>query len=250
MKQRYHLLDALRGFVILLMVAYHTAWDLIYIFGVNSTILRSNFGVIWQSTIGWTFITLSGFCWAMGKHQLRHGAICFGFGALMTVITLAVMPENRVVFGVLTLLGSCMMLMVPLDKILRKIPAVAGLLAACVAFLFTRNISIGTLGFGEWQCVSVPSTLYLNYFTAYLGFPQRGFYSTDYYPILPWIFLFCAGYFAYRVAQECFPEKGRFWSMLHYKIPPLGFLGRHSLVIYLFHQPVIYALLYVLFVMC
>ncbi|MFI3170525.1 MAG: heparan-alpha-glucosaminide N-acetyltransferase [Faecalibacterium sp.] len=249
MKQRYHLLDTVRGIAMVLMLGYHTAWDLIYIFGVNSNLLRTAFGTLWQSASAWTFLILSGFCWSLGRKPLRHGAVCFGFGALMTVITLAIMPENRVVFGVLTLLGSCMMLMVPLDGVFRRIPPQLGMAGAAILFWFTRNLSDGLLGFGTFWSVSVPDWLYQNYLTAYLGFPQRGFYSTDYYPLLPWFFLFCVGYFAYQLAQKYCVEGGRFWRALCHPVPVLEWIGRHSLVLYLFHQPVIYGALYLWFVL-
>ncbi len=248
MKQRYHLLDALRGLAIVMMVAYHTTWDLIYIFGVDSNLLRTSFAGVWQAFAACTFIALSGFCWSMSRRPLQNGAICFGFGALMTVITLAIMPQNRVVFGVLTLLGSCMLLMVPLDKLLRKVPPIAGFAGSVAAFVFTRNINTAVLGVGEWCAFTVPSWLYQNNLTAYLGFPYKGFYSTDYFSLLPWFFLFCSGYFFYHLAHRYFAEDGAFWHTLQYKMPPLCFLGRHSLVIYLFHQPVIYGMLYLYFV--
>ena len=49
---------------------------------------------------------MSGFCVQLGHHTLRRGAQVFGAGALVTAVTLLFMPEDRVVFGVLTLLGS------------------------------------------------------------------------------------------------------------------------------------------------
>ncbi len=246
-KPRYHLLDALRGVAILIMVAYHTTWDLIYIFGVNSNILRGDFAYFWQQTGACTFILLSGFCWSIGSRPLRRGAICFGFGALMTAITLAIMPQNRVLFGVLTLLGTSMMLLVPLDKLFCKIPAWCGALGAFLLFWFSRNINAAALGFGEWRVFTLPSWLYQNNATAYLGFPQSGFYSTDYFSVFPWFFLFCFGYFIYHCARQYLPQNSVFWRVLGWKIAPLGFLGRHSLVIYLFHQPVIYGVLFVWF---
>ena len=66
--------------------------------------------------------------------------------------------------------------------------------------------------------------------------------STDYFALLPWLFLFWAGYFLYGVVGRQRMEP------LHRSVcPPLGWLGRHSLLLYLLHQPVIYGVLLVAF---
>ena len=85
----------------------------------------------------------------------------------------------------------------------------------------------------------LPDTLYRNYLTAYLGFPQPCFFSTDYFPLIPWFFLFVTGYFLFRLTSE----KG--WNEKLFargQFPLLNFLGRHSLMVYLLHQPVLYGL--------
>lgn len=88
----------------------------------------------------------------------------------------------------------------------------------------------------------LPQTLYANYVTAYFGFYPWWFYSTDYFALLPWLFLFWAGYFLYGVVGRQRMEP------LHCSVcPPLGWLGRHSLLLYLLHQPVIYGVLLVVF---
>lgn len=46
--KRYVLLDSLRGLMILLMIAYHTLWDMVYIFNVNALWFKSTLGFIWQ----------------------------------------------------------------------------------------------------------------------------------------------------------------------------------------------------------
>ena len=61
-KTRLHLLDALRGFLLLNMIAYHGLWNLVYLFGVDLLWYRAAPGYLWQQWICWTFITLSGFC--------------------------------------------------------------------------------------------------------------------------------------------------------------------------------------------
>ena len=47
--------------------------------------------------------------------------------------------------------------------------------------------------------LALPQALYASYTTAYLGFMPKSFFSTDYFPLLPWLFLFWAGYFLHHL---------------------------------------------------
>lgn len=166
---RYALLDELRGLDLLSMMLYHGCWDLVNLFGIQADWYYSLPGHLWQQSICWVFILLSGFCVQLGHHTLRRGAQVFGAGALVTAVTLLFMPEDRVVFGVLTLLGSAMLLTGLLEKPLRRIPPAAGFAISAVLFALTRNVSAGYLGFGSLR-LWLPQTLYVNYATAYFGF--------------------------------------------------------------------------------
>lgn len=242
-KKRYGKLDGIRGIALLNMIAYHMTWDLVYIYQVDWGWYRSQGTYLWQQGICWTFIFLSGFCWSLGHHALKRGITVFLGGAVITLATLAVMPVNRVVFGVLTLTGSCMLLLCLLDRWFKKLPASVGLAASVLLFGLTRNVNEGFLGFEKWKLCRLPSGLYRNIATAFLGFPQEGFYSTDYFSLVPWMFLFMAGYFLFRLVNGkkvmAFLEDGF--------LRPIEWLGRHSFGIYMVHQPVIYAVLEVLF---
>ena len=193
---RYALLDELRGLDLVSMMLYHGCWDLVNLFGIQADWYYGLPGHLWQQSICWVFILLSGFCVQLGHHTLRRGAQVFGAGALVTAVTLLFMPEDRVIFGVLTLLGSAMLLTGLLEKPLRHIPPAAGFAISAVLFALTRNVSAGYLGFGSLR-LWLPQTLYANYVTAYFGFYPWWFYSTDYFALLPWLFLFWAGYFLY-----------------------------------------------------
>lgn len=103
---RYALLDELRGLDLVSMMLYHGCWDLVNLFGIQADWYYGLPGHLWQQSICWVFILLSGFCVQLGHHTLRRGAQVFGVGALVTAVTLLFMPEDRVIFGVLTLLGS------------------------------------------------------------------------------------------------------------------------------------------------
>ncbi|MCH5188179.1 MAG: DUF1624 domain-containing protein [Oscillospiraceae bacterium] len=227
--KRYQVIDCIRGLAILNMVAYHAMWDIVYILGVKADWYIGAAGIIWQRSICFTFILLSGFCCYMGKHPIRRGAIVFGCGALVTAATLLIMPENRIIFGVLTFIGSAMLIAALLRKWVDKIPPVLGMALSFALLIITWKAEIGFM-----LDMPVPDRLYANTLTAYLGFPPSDFFSTDYYPLLPWIFLFFAGVFLYRMAE------GRMPRFLERSLcRPLEWAGRHSLIIYLLHQPLL-----------
>ena len=238
-QNRYALLDALRGLTLVSMIAYHTCWDLVYLFHMDWDWYRGTGAYIWQQSICWTFILLSGFCFSLGRRHLRRGLTVFLCGAVVTLVTVVAMPAQQVWFGVLTLIGSCMLLLIPLERPLRQVPAWAGVACSAAAFVLTRNVNRGALGFEGWTLLPLPEGLYRNLLTAYLGFPPEGFSSTDYFSLAPWLFLFLTGYFLYRLLGE---RLGRLDPQLLY-IRPLCAVGRHSLVIYMLHQPLVYGLL-------
>lgn len=236
---RYRKLDAVRGIALFNMIAYHAVWDLVYLYGFQWDWYQSKAGYIWQQGICWTFIFLSGFCLSLGKHPVKRGVIVFGGGAVITIVTLLVMPQNRVVFGVLTLIGSCMVIVGVLDKWLKKWIPSLGLLVSALLFLVTRNVNEGWLGFEAFRLCEVPKTFYVNILTTYLGFPEKDFYSTDYFSIIPWLFLFLSGYFLFRIVERL--EMLRVLEKSN--LVPIEWIGKHSLIIYMLHQPIIYFIL-------
>ena len=83
MKIRYHALDTLRGFTLLNMIVYHLLWDLVYLYDLPWSWFYSQGAYIWQQSICWTFILLSGFCWQLGSKSGRRGLTVFLAGILV-----------------------------------------------------------------------------------------------------------------------------------------------------------------------
>ena len=241
-RPHYGLLDTVRGVCILSMVAYHGMYDLVDIFGLPSAWYTGLPGYIWQQSICWTFILLSGMCWQLSRRHVKRGLLLVGCGAAITLITWLVMPSQRILYGVLNLLGLSALLLIPLDKVFRKIPAWAGLVGALLLFALTKNVSRGSLGFEGLVLCQLPRWLYATDLLAVVGFPSPSFWSTDYFPLLPWFFLFCAGYFLWSLLDTSPRAK----ELLRPGLRPLSFLGRHSLAIYLIHQPALMAVFTVL----
>ena len=238
---RCHLLDSIRGLTVINMILFHAMWDLVYLFDVSCNWYHGTGAYLWQQCICWSFILLSGFCAGMSRHLLRRGSMVFGLGALITLITALFMPEDLIIFGVLTLIGSCMLIMAGIREKAQKIPAIPGLIIHFLLFAFTKHINSRYLGFFKYSWIKLPDWLYHDYLTAYFGFPFDRFYSTDYFSLLPWIFLFLTGFFIYQAWGK------KILSIRWNGISFLNLIGRHALEIYALHQPVIYGLLWIIF---
>lgn len=105
------------------MISYHFLWDLVYLYNADIPWYKSHGAYIWQQSICWTFILLAGFSWHLGKKHMKRGLWAFGGGVVVSLVTAIVLPNDRVRYGVLTLIGSCILIWILLDKVLKKIPA-------------------------------------------------------------------------------------------------------------------------------
>lgn len=134
---------------------------------------------------------------------------------------------------------SGMLLLKLLDRRLCRLAPVWGITASGMLFFLTRNINDGYLGFEDWNFFKIPEQLYLNKFTTYVGFTEAGFFSSDYFSLMPWFFLYLAGYYCLRFCEAL----GGLPKIFDYGSGCLSFFGRRSLLVYLLHQPLLYLLL-------
>ena len=226
MRRRFDVLDAWRTLAIVLMVAYHFLYDL-YIFGVISA--DQLFSVplnVLERFICCSFILLAGASARFSRNNLRHGLVVLGAGLVVEIG--AAVAGQTIRFGVLMLLGSSMVLWHFLGKGLQKLPGWSVAAGSGVLFFAARWWTGRT-------AVSVP-WLYP------LGFISLGFYSADYFPLLPWFFLFLTGT---ALGGWCLAHREN--RLLTVSLPgALTWPGRHSLIIYVLHQPVLYGISYLI----
>ena len=241
MKQRLRFPDALRGLNLLSMITYHGLYNVNYIYGHPMEWYRTSPGYIWQQSICWTFIFLSGFCLELGRpdlrHQIKRGLLLTACGLVITLVTALVMPSSLVVMGVLSFFGLAVLITALLKPILVRIPPAAGLIGSLLLFFLTREINAGYLGFEDLRLFRLPDFMYQGKLMMVLGFPYNGFYSTDYFSVLPWIFLFWSGFYCWKLLNQTNLLPVSFLQT--YGCRPLEWIGRKTLIIYMLHQPVL-----------
>ena len=224
-------LDALRGLFILVMTGVHLVFDLGDLFGLTEFHLSGPFRQL-QAWGGVAFVLLSGCCASLGRHPVRRGLQVLCCGLLVSAVTAGLAFAGfgggiAVWFGVLHCLGCCMLLW----AFLRKLPR-PGLAALSVAAILA----------GLWlsrQSFPFPWLLIL-------GFMPHSFATADYFPLLPHLGFFLLGA---MVGEKCYRQRKSLLPGIPERtgaIRFLGFCGRHSLLIYLLHQPAIIGLLWLL----
>lgn len=213
-------LDFLRGIAILLMIFFHFMFDLKEFFQVAVS-YDSGFIYYIGKLAAILFIFIAGVSCSLSRNNLRRGSKIFVLGLMITLVTNLTVPGLNIIFGILHFLGVSII-----------IYQYAGSLRPCLLYLLgVLTIIIGN----TLDQITLP-----NNFLAPLGLLGDDFYSADYYPLFPWfgLFLFgtASGKLAYTSKKSLFHRSpNNHW---------LEFLGKHSLVIYLAHQPILLLVLY------
>lgn len=238
-RQRLHSLDLLRGLLFLNMVAYHFLYDWVYIFQQPCPFMSQLGAYLWQQLICSGFILLAGCCCTLSRHPARHGARILFCGMLVTLVTWLVTPQEQILFGILHFTGLAYLLTAWLQPLLCKLPALPALLGAFLLFALTKGIYAGYLGFFDLALWPLPDWLYQQPFLFILGLPHDSFSSGDYFPLLPWIFLFFTAYWGGPLLLRT----NAFQRISTCRAPVLNWIGRNTLVLYLLHQPILYGAL-------
>ena len=213
-KKRIYLLDELRGLAVFCMVFYHAFYSMSEFFGFEIGTKLLDFFTPAEPFFAALFIVISGISSRLSHDNTRRGVRLLCIALALTVVTAVIMPMMNfegaeIYFGILHLLSLSMLIFSALR---------AGL-----------------------KTFALPAALYkTNYFMP-LGFFNSSFHSADYFPLLPHLFMFLAGTFI-----GIYAANGRFPAFTYRRRSrALCFLGRHALVIYIAHQPIIYGILWV-----
>lgn len=239
---RYSLLDAIRAVAVVNMIVYHLCYNIFTVFGVWTDFYLSAPVVIWERLISFTFIIVSGISVNFSSHGCRRGIIVNLCGLAVTIVTALLIPEQAVWFGVLNFLGCAMIITFILRNELKRISPIVGMAGFFILFMLCYGIPEGHIGIFSFPLIKLPESLYQFKWLSFLGFPSKDFFSADYFPLLQFIFLYLFGFELWR-----FIEQKGFSEFFRKRIPVLDFIGRHSLIIYMVHQPILYGVCWLIF---
>jgi len=227
-KKRIEIIDALRGFAIALMVIHHALYNLA-VFLDAPWWLYSNpvFNTLQVFFIG-LFIVISGVSSRFSRGNVERGSIVIVIAVLITYVT--VRMEMPIYFGILHLLGFFMIFYGLTRNFIDNIPRK---IAPFIYVALIIGSSLARVYFSPSSDNPVISDL-----LSVLGWYQPGFVNYDKQVVLPWIFVFLFGtWVGEYIREDRFPA--RFYEM---KVPFFPFVGRNALLIYVFHQPVLFGI--------
>ena len=219
--KRIYLLDEIRAAAIIAIVIYHFFYSASEVFGFSAA--KTVFQTImpFEPIIPVTFIFISGICTRLSRSNLKRGAILFAA-------------------GVINLLSVSMILYGILEKPIHKLNAAIVFSLSLIIFCLTWGVKLGYIGFFGLVRFPLPDHLYGTEYLFPLGFRNAAFYSSDYFPLLPWFFLFLSGSFFWETV--CRRDLPKSIYNVHSKF--LCKTGKHALIIYIVHQPIIFGVLY------
>lgn len=229
---RIQTIDALRGLCVVLMCLHHLLYDICSFLGAPWWLFTNPVLDVLHYLFAGCFIFISGVSSRFSRSNVKRGLKVIAVALALTGATwLGDWLSERILgyelgifisFGVLHLLGFCMLFYGLTRKLWDRLsPWLAPLLYLLMTALTAKYVN------------GVYNTQLRWLFP--LGFLYDGFYSADYFPILPWLFVFLTGTWAGGyIRAGRLPE--RFYSA---QVPFFPKVGRHALLIYIVHQPVL-----------
>ena len=217
-------IDAARGGAVVAMVLYHLSWDLNHFGWLTLNLFASPAWLAARAGILSAFLFLAGVSLVLStrggrmdrRRFGRRWALLAAAAAAITAVSLAVFPQSPILFGVLHHLAVGSLLGLAFLRLPAAVTALAG---------------VAVLALPQWMGFPLFDSPWLSWVGLVTHEPD----ANDYVPLFPWFGVLLLGMAA-----------GRLWGERAGGGAPasLAWLGRHSLPVYLIHQPVLFGLLW------
>ena len=230
---RFWEIDFLRGIAILMMVVFHFLWDLNYFKIVEISLYTGFFG-LFQKSIAVLFLLIVGVILVISynkdkkefwRQSISRGIFLAIIAFSITALTLVAFPKQFIYFGILHLISLSILFSIYTIR-MKVFNLFFGILLLILPFF-----QIHKLGIYE-----------LNFFG--IGTPLA---SLDFYPIIPWYGVVLIGLFlGHYFYPDNQPKIKKLADPNSFFTNKIQFLGKHSLIIYLVHQAVLFPLVFAL----
>ena len=241
---RIALLDEIRGFCILCMIFYHSFIFMYEQFVIAFGYEAYSFFKPVQPFFSCAFIFICGICCRFSHSNLKRGLKLLFLALALQFISIIILPDlgfvdTEIYFGILHFLSISILLFALLEKPLSKVPTIIGIILSLFLLYLFRDWTNGLISLWDNISYSYPESLHEIQWLYPIGIKPYGFFSADYFPLIPYIFVFlCGTYFGVYLRD------GHVWDFAYdIHIKPLYFLGTHALIVYIVHLPIVFIIL-------
>jgi len=221
-------LDSLRGAAVLAMVAYHFGFDLNYFGWIHQNLQDDRAWLLARTLILSSFLFLAGASFALARQhdvplrrQLARIVRIAAAALLVTIGSRLMFPDSAIYFGTLHAIAVMGLLLMALPNWDRGLGALGAVLIGIDAVYANEIFNQAAL--------------------SWIGLRTFKPRTEDYVPLIPWFGVYLIGCGALRIALR--RQWLARWNNANSMAPWLQWTGRHSLAIYLLHQPILIGML-------
>ncbi|MDM9628122.1 DUF1624 domain-containing protein [Rhizobium sp. S152] len=235
---RIGLLDTVRGAALIAMATYHFSWDLEFMGYLAPGTAETGWLKLYARAIASTFLFIVGISLVLASTPdirwrpfWKRFAMIAAAALLISLATFYFVPGEWIFFGILHAIAVLSLVGLAFTRLPLAITILATVVVT-IAWLVDTWIAPGVLR----------SEIFNPRYLAWIGFAEMPQRSNDYVPVFPWAVPFLVGLTATRIAMlTALPQR---LAALGTGNSPLAKIGRHSLLFYLVHQPVLIAIAY------
>ena len=224
---RYPSIDVARGVALVAMAIYHFAWDLRFFGLIQTDVVRHPLWSLFAKSIAASFLVLVGISLVLATRDglnrprfLQRLAWVSGAALLVTLGTWFATPDSYIFFGILHAIAVGSVLALPF----LALPVVAITAGAVLVLALPRLLTAST--FDHWSL-------------QWLGLGRATPLTNDFIPVFPWFAFVLIGLIAGRLLLKRWQNKPELDNNPQLIPRMLATAGRHSLAIYIVHQPVL-----------